>query len=74
MAKNTRLANSVVNAQANALAEMLKDGFIDIYDGDLSRAWVDHHRAADRSLATLVVWRRLRQVFKPLFAGSSHFL
>lgn len=34
MAKSTKLADIVINAQANALAEMLKDGYIDIYDGD----------------------------------------
>jgi hypothetical protein len=33
MAKNTRLADIVVDAQADALAALLKDGFIDIYDG-----------------------------------------
>lgn len=33
MSKNTRLANFVVDIQANALAELLNDGFIDIYDG-----------------------------------------
>lgn len=33
MAKNTKLADEVVNAQANVLGEMLSDGFIDIYDG-----------------------------------------
>lgn len=33
MAKNTRLADDVVDAQANVLGEMLSDGFIDIYDG-----------------------------------------
>lgn len=32
--KNTKLADVAVNAQANALAEILKSGFIDIYDGD----------------------------------------
>lgn len=33
MAKNTKLANIVIDAQADTLAAMLKDGFIDIYDG-----------------------------------------
>lgn len=33
MAKNTRLANIVIDAQADALAALLKDGFIDIYGG-----------------------------------------
>lgn len=33
MAKNTRLAGFVVDIQANALAELLNDGFIDIYEG-----------------------------------------
>lgn len=33
MPKSTRLSDIVVNAQADALASLLKDGFIDIYDG-----------------------------------------
>lgn len=33
MAKNTKLATDIVDGQANLLAEALKDGFIDIYDG-----------------------------------------
>lgn len=33
MAKNTKLADVVVNAQGEALATLLKGGFIDIYDG-----------------------------------------
>ncbi len=33
MAKITRLSDAVVNAQAEALAALLKDGFIDLYDG-----------------------------------------
>lgn len=33
MPKNTKLSDEVVNAQANALAALLKEGFIDIYDG-----------------------------------------
>jgi hypothetical protein len=33
MAKNTKLANIVIDAQAEVLASLLKDGFIDIYDG-----------------------------------------
>ncbi len=34
MAKNTRLADIAINAQANVFADMLRSGFIDIYDGD----------------------------------------
>lgn len=33
MSKNTRLASFVVDIQANALAELLNNGFIDIYEG-----------------------------------------
>src|SRR3954471_9952938 len=33
MSKNTRLAGFVVDIQANALAELLNNGFIDIYEG-----------------------------------------
>ncbi len=33
MAKNTRLASFVVDIQANALAELLNNGFIDIFEG-----------------------------------------
>lgn len=33
MPKNTRLADIVVNAQADALASLLKDGYMDIHGG-----------------------------------------
>ena len=65
MARHTRLANLAVNTQASALAELLDDGFIEVYDGEQpSRAEADV-----TSQKLLVTMKFGSPAFRPAVAG-----
>ena len=65
MGRNTRLSNLSVNTQASALAELLDDGFIEVYDGEQpSRAEADI--TSQKLLATMKFGS---PAFRPPVAG-----